>query len=79
MRGVVVHYGPLIRASHGRVTHTSSDNSPTITLLALRMQYAKWLSPFFPASSLFIVFISSGAGLFLGGHSICAPVLISQM
>lgn len=46
MRRVIVHYRPLILALHGSMRHTLPLTTiPTITLVAMRMQYAKLLPP----------------------------------
>lgn len=48
MRQVIVHYRPLILALHGSLWHTRPLTTiPTITLVALPMQYAKLLFFFF--------------------------------
>lgn len=81
MRRVIVHYP----TAHPRltwlcVTSTAINNIPTITLVALRMQYAKLLfQSCFPCLQLFIIFISFVARMVLWNHSVCSSVLISQM
>lgn len=61
MRRVIVHYRPLILALHGSVWHTLPLTTiPTITLVALPMQYAKLLFFFLP-TVYFIHFICGWA------------------
>lgn len=59
MRRVIVHYRPLILALHGSLWHTRPLTTiPTITLVALPMQYAKLLFFFFFLSCVqFIYYI----------------------
>lgn len=84
MRWVIVHYS----AAHPCftwlcVTSVAICNITTITLVPVRMQYAKLLFFYsrvlFCCTLLFVTFISFVAEKLLWNHSVCSPVLISQM